>query len=133
MKKKYKMLLLAAALTLTACGSKENTGEQSAEQTEESETSGDEEEAVEFTYDPVLYEDLTSKVLSLGEYKGLEATRNEEAVTDEAVQKEIDSVKKSYSEVVDVERPAEMGDIVLIDFPFGEFVVLRSHQPNSMW
>lgn len=115
MKKKYILLFLTAVLMLTAC-SKENTGEQNTEETEAGEISDDEEETAEFTYNPVLYEDLTSKVLSLGEYKGLEATRTEEPVTDEAVQKEIDSVKKSYSEAVDVERPAKMGDIVLIDF-----------------
>lgn len=119
MKKKYIMILLAAALTLSACGAKETT-EQPAEQQETTQAedgeASEEEEAATFTYDPVLYEDLTSKVVSLGDYKGLEATRVVEEVTDEDVQKEVDGVRKSYSEVVDVERPAELGDIVLIDY-----------------
>lgn len=119
MKKKYMMLLLAAALTMTACGSKESTEQDQAAQTEAEEEVQTEESAdaaEEFTYDPVLYEDLTSTLVSLGNYKGLEAVRTVEPVTDEDVQDEIDDVKKSYSEVVEVDRPAERGDIVLIDY-----------------
>lgn len=107
------MILLAAALTLSACGAKETTDQQETTQAEEGEAS---EEEATFTYDPVLYEDLTSKVISLGEYRGLEVTRTEEEVTEEDVQAEVDGVRKSYSEVVNVDRPAELGDIVLIDY-----------------
>lgn len=112
MKKKYKMLLLAAvmlSLSLTACGNKD------AEETEESTESAEDAAALP-TYEPVLYEDLTSKLISLGEYKGLEAVRTVAEVTDEDVQKEADSSKKGYSELLTVDREAQMGDTVLIDF-----------------
>lgn len=107
MKKKYRMVLLAAAmLSLTACGNKD-----SAENTEALEE-GTEAPA----YEPVLYEDLTSKIVSLGEYKGLEAVRTVEEVTDEDVLKEADSSKKSYTELLTVDREAQMGDVLLMDY-----------------
>lgn len=130
MKKKYTAALLAAVmLTMTACGGQdttnttgtENAGE---ETTETDETAGDtagEEETGEtvdelLNYDPVLYEDLTSTLVSLGEYKGITAVRNVAEVMDADVQKEIRTVKASYGELVDVDREAELGDVVLIDF-----------------
>lgn len=113
MKKKYMMILLAAAmLSVTACGSKE--AEDTAENTEETEAA--EGEAALPTYDPVLYEDLTSKIISMGEYKGLETVRTIEEVTDEDVQEEADSSKKEYSELLTVDREAQMGDVLIIDF-----------------
>lgn len=118
MKKRYMMILLAAAmLSMTACGSKgaeENTEESTEESTEDAETSGESEELP--SYDPVLYEDLTSKIISMGEYKGLEAVRTVAEVTDEDVQSEADSSKKDYSELLTVDREAQMGDTLLIDF-----------------
>lgn len=119
MKKKYTAALLAAVmLTMTACGGKDtvdttDTGEETAESVEES-TEEVEEELL--SYDPVLYKDLTSTIVSMGEYKGITAVRNVEEVTDGDVQKEIRTVKASYGELVDVDREAEEGDVVLIDF-----------------
>lgn len=113
MKKKYMMILLAAAmLSLTACGSRAE--EEAAENTKDTESP--EEEAALPSYDPVLYEDLTSKIVSMGEYKGLEAVRTVAEVTDEDVQNEADSSKKNYSELMTVDREAQMGDILLIDY-----------------
>lgn len=110
MKKKYMMVLLAAAmLSLTACGNKDT--EEAAENTESIEN-----EASTPEYDPVLYEDLTSKLVSMGEYKGLEAVRTVAEVTDEDVQDEADSSMKGYSEPLTVDREAQMGDVLLIDF-----------------
>lgn len=114
MKKKYMMILLAAAmLSLTAC-SPENADENTEEAAEETE---DGEDAVQVpTYDPVLYEDLTSTIVSLGEYKGIEGTRTVAEVTDEDVLEEVETRKKDYAELTDVDRGAQMGDVVLIDF-----------------
>lgn len=111
MKKRYITVLLAAAmLSLAACGAKET--EESAENAKEV----SEESAQTPLYEPVLYEDLTSRIVSLGEYKGIEGTRTVEEVTDEDVQKEVNTQKKEYAELLDVDREAQMGDVVLIDF-----------------
>lgn len=109
------MLLLAASmLSLTACG---NSGTEENEEAEESvEESAEEEEAALPSYDPVLYEDLTSRIVSMGEYKGLEVTRIVEEVTDEEVKEEATSSMKDYSELLTVDRESQMGDVLLIDF-----------------
>ena len=113
MKRKYVLFCLAVFLLgLTACGSSGNEDSETdtaQENTEESaeETSG---------YDPVLYEDLTSTLVSLGPYKGLEAQRAVTAVTDEDVQAEVDAIKKEYSQLETVDRAAQEGDVVVIDF-----------------
>ena len=93
MKKKMLLILLASVtLTMAGCGSSKQTD--TAEKQEESTTVEDSESAV--TYEPVLYEDLSSKLVSLGEYKGLQAARNVQEVTEEDVQAEIYSIKNGY-------------------------------------
>lgn len=111
MKKRYIMILLTAAmLSLSACGSSEEA--ESSTQAENTE----QEQAESSLYDVVSYEELTSSIISLGEYKGLEAEKVVEEVTDEMVQEEINYIKKQYATLVDVERPAELGDNTIIDF-----------------
>ncbi|MCD8249809.1 MAG: trigger factor [Lachnospiraceae bacterium] len=111
MKKKFwMMLMMAAVLALTGCGSGSGTAE------EMSEDAGETEEASEDSGDYVLYEDLTSTLVSLGEYKGIEMAKTVEEVTDEDVQAEISDIKKEYSDLVDVDREAQTGDVVVIDF-----------------
>lgn len=113
MKRKYVMICLAAAmLSLTACGGSKTENTDTDTAVEEA----DEKASEEVTSNPVLYANLTSTLESLGEYKGLEATKNVAEVTDEEVQKEVRSQKNSYAEAVTVDRPAEGGDIVLINF-----------------
>lgn len=119
MKRKYIAILLAAAmLSLTACGAKDaaetSNTETSAGQEEEAE--GTSEGAEEEAYEQVSYESLTSTIKSLGEYKGLHAVRTVEEVTDEDIADEVRAIKKEYGELVEVERPAERGDVVLIDY-----------------
>ncbi len=110
MKKKIALIMmLAAALSMAGCGSKEQT-----DTAETQEESTDSESAV--TYEAVLYEDLTSKLVSLGEYKGLHADKTVAEVTDEDVQSEIDSIRKENAELQDKAEPAETGDVVTIDF-----------------
>ena len=113
MKRKYVLFCLAVLLLgLTACGSSGN--EDSETDTAQENTEGSAEETS--GYDPVLYEDLTSTLVSLGPYKGLEAQRAVTAVTDEDVQAEVDAIKKEYSQLETVDRAAQEGDVVVIDF-----------------
>ena len=105
------MMVLAAALTLGACG-KETAGNT------DSTTENSEEESSEAgaAYDTPLYEDLTSKLVNLAEYKGVQGSKTVAEVTDEDVQAEIDSIQKENAELVDKTEPAETGDVVNIDF-----------------
>jgi trigger factor len=49
-------------------------------------------------------------------YKGLEAVKPDATVPDEAVQEELERLQASVAELRPVERPAEAGDFVVIDF-----------------
>ncbi|MBR0597127.1 trigger factor [Sinanaerobacter chloroacetimidivorans] len=50
------------------------------------------------------------------DYKGVKVTKVEHAITDEDVNKELESLQKRNSRLVAVERPAQDGDTVLIDY-----------------
>ena len=52
----------------------------------------------------------------LGEYKGLEVGRREPEIPDEAVQAEIDGLRERAATLDTVERPAQQGDFVVMDF-----------------
>ena len=69
------------------------------------------EKSCEFTFDVTTYPEVV-----LGEYKGLEAVRAAETVSEETVDNEIKNVQKRNARMLTVERPAEMGDTVNIDF-----------------
>ena len=69
------------------------------------------EKTCEFTFDVTMYPDVV-----LGEYKGIEALRTSETVSEDAVDSEIRSVQKRNARMLNVDRPAEMGDTVNIDF-----------------
>ena len=105
------MMVLAAALTLGACG--KETAENTDSTTENTETDAS---GTGVAYEAPLYEDLTSKLVNLAEYKGVEAEKTVAEVTDEDVQAEIDSIQKENAELVDKTEPAETGDVVNIDF-----------------
>ena len=110
MKRKHIMALLAvAALGLTACRGKDAKAPAEDLEAEKGETELP-------SYEPVLYEDLTSRIVSMGNYKGLEAVRNIKEVTDEEVRDEADRMKKECTDLVTVDREARKGDVVLIDF-----------------
>ncbi|MBQ9663207.1 MAG: trigger factor [Oscillospiraceae bacterium] len=70
-----------------------------------------EEKGCEFSFDVTTYPEVT-----LGDYKGIEALKTSETVSDETVDNEIRNVQKRNARMVTVERPAEMGDTVNIDF-----------------
>src|SRR6201996_3151573 len=52
----------------------------------------------------------------LGEYKGLEVGRREPVVSDEAVDSEVEQLRDRLATLDTVERPAEMGDHVVVDY-----------------
>ena len=54
--------------------------------------------------------------VTLGEYKGVEVPKSETEVTDEDVAREVWDNEKQYLELKDVDRPAEEGDVLTIDF-----------------
>ncbi|MBR6376530.1 MAG: trigger factor [Oscillospiraceae bacterium] len=59
--------------------------------------------------------ELTIEV-ELGQYKGLEAPKAELSVTDEEVEAELDRKANDVARIVTVERPAQEGDTVVIDY-----------------
>jgi trigger factor len=52
----------------------------------------------------------------LGDYKGLEVGRREPAVEREALQREIDGLRERLARLETVERPAQSGDFVVVDY-----------------
>ena len=54
--------------------------------------------------------------VTLGEYKGLEAEKEEVAVSDEQVEAELDRMAQNVASTETVERAAQMGDTANIDF-----------------
>lgn len=55
-------------------------------------------------------------VAKLGDYKGLEVARREPAVEDEAIDREIDTLRERLARLETVERAAESGDFVVVDY-----------------
>ncbi len=126
MKKNLKMLLcgMVATVAITGCTSQAEVepvaGEEAVVATTEAVAGEDTEaEAVEAAATPeaqVAPTDLGS-VTKLGEYKGLEATKNSTEVTDEEVTNQIDMVLSANPEEVEItDRPAQEGDTVTIDY-----------------
>lgn len=64
-----------------------------------------------FTAEVAVKPDVT-----LGEYKGIEVEKTEIEVTDEEVDAEIKKTQEQNSREITVERPAENGDTVVIDY-----------------
>ena len=99
MRRYVKFCVCAAAAALMfapACGQKQG-------ETEETTAAADTDQ------------EITGQV-ELGQYKGVEIQREDRTVTDEEVQSAIDSRLEANPDWVEVERPAENGDTVNIDF-----------------
>ena len=99
MRRYVKFCVCAAAAALmfaSACGQKQG-------ETEETTAAADTDQ------------EITGQV-ELGQYKGVEIQREDRTVTDEEVQSAIDSRLEANPDWVAVERPAENGDTVNIDF-----------------
>lgn len=69
------------------------------------------ERTVVYSFTVTLYPEVT-----LGQYKGIEATRETVAVSDEDVNAEVETARKRNARKVSVEREAQMGDTANIDF-----------------
>ena len=67
--------------------------------------------SVEMTIETALYPEVT-----LGQYKGLEIPKEEASVTDEEVESEVDRKANEVARITTVDRPAQDGDTVEIDF-----------------
>jgi trigger factor len=52
----------------------------------------------------------------LGDYKGLEVGRREPEVGDEQIQEQVDQLRERFATLETVERPAEQGDYVVMDY-----------------
>ena len=104
MKKYVKLTLcgLAAMAVVTGCSKKEETAETTA-------AAAEAETRAEITD--------YGKIVKLGDYKGVEVTKIDTTVTDEAVDLRIDSILKANPEYITVtDRAAQDGDVVDIDF-----------------
>ena len=67
---------------------------------------------VVYSFSVSVYPEVT-----LGQYKGLEAVKGSAEVSDEDVEKELNSVRKRNARMLDIDdRPAQMGDTADIDF-----------------
>ena len=70
-----------------------------------------EDEGVVFTAEVVLKPEVT-----LGEYKGIAVPKADYTVSDEDVDKALEAEREQQARFVDVDRPAENGDRVLLDY-----------------
>lgn len=103
MRKHVRLTLCCAAAVLLAAG----CGKKSAS-TEETTTTVAESEA-----------EITDKgeITTLGQYKGIEVTKQDTTVTDAELDQRIASILKANPEVIEItDRPAESGDTVNIDY-----------------
>ncbi len=55
-------------------------------------------------------------VVTLGEYKGIEAPYAEPVVTDEEIDQQVEDTRKRNARYIDVERPVKEGDTIVFDF-----------------
>ena len=70
-----------------------------------------EDKSLELTIEVELYPEV-----ELGQYKGVEAPKAAVVVTDEEVEAELDKKAEEVARIVTVERPAQEGDTVVIDY-----------------
>lgn len=54
--------------------------------------------------------------VKLGEYKGMEVEKADATITDEDITKELEELQNKNSRLVAVERPAKLGDTVIMDY-----------------
>jgi len=71
----------------------------------------DDQKAVTLTFSTEVYPEVV-----LGDYIGLEAVYTAPEVTDEEIDKELEELRHRNARMVDVERPVQSGDTVILDF-----------------
>ena len=54
--------------------------------------------------------------IALGQYKGLKIARPDTVVTDEDVARSLEALAKERATLIPVDRPAELGDVVTLDY-----------------
>ena len=111
MKKIFKVCMcgMVAATLISGC-SKKDVKETTQASTEATESSAQE---------TVATQDLTNidnGKVTLGEYKGIEVTKDPVEVTDEELQQAIDQDLAAHEKKVDVDREVKDGDVVNIDY-----------------
>ena len=111
MKKIFKVCMcgMVAATLISGC-SKKDVKETTQTSTEATESSAQE---------TVATQDLTNidnGKVTLGEYKGIEVTKDPVEVTDEELQQAIDQDLAAHEKKVDVDREVKEGDVVNIDY-----------------
>lgn len=99
-KKKIAALFMAAALAAVAAGCAKKAQDDTTAASTEAETD----------------EYVAESSVTLGEYKGISVTVSEATVTDEEVQNQIQQVLNSKAEYREVDRAAQTGDQVNIDY-----------------
>lgn len=111
MKKIFKVCMcgLVAATLISGC-SKKDVKETTGAETEATESSAQETVAVKDLTD------IDNGKVTLGEYKGIEVTRDKVEVTDDEVKQAIDSDLSANMKKVDVDRAVQDGDVVNIDY-----------------
>ncbi|WP_243126646.1 trigger factor [Clostridium sp. HBUAS56010] len=114
MKKIFKvcMLGLVAATLVSGCGKKDTkeTKEGTATATEATEAAAPE------TAEVKDLSDIDNGKVTLGEYKGIEVTKEPIEVTDEEISQAIDNDLAAKLKTVDVDREVKDGDVVNIDY-----------------
>ena len=55
-------------------------------------------------------------VIELGDYKGIEVERDAPTIDDDDVERSISALAKEHATLVPVERPAQLGDVVTLDY-----------------
>ena len=107
MRKYLKVTLcgLAALMLITGCSKKNETQQTTAAEAE----SGNTESTGETAIDP-------GRLTKLGQYKGVEVERMSTEVSDEELEARIQTVLAANPDYVEVDRAAQEGDTVNIDF-----------------
>lgn len=75
------------------------------------ETNVSDDKILTLSFEAALYPEV-----KLGKYKGVEVPRDDDTVTDEKVDEYIEEMRKRNARQITVERPAKLGDTVVIDY-----------------
>ncbi|MCD7767973.1 MAG: trigger factor, partial [Oscillospiraceae bacterium] len=70
-----------------------------------------EDKTLTIAFEAALYPEVT-----LGEYKGLEAYCESKEVMEDALADEVEKIRKRNARIITVDRPAQDGDTLIIDF-----------------
>ena len=64
----------------------------------------------------ITFESAEYPEVNLGQYRGLEAVKTVQPVTDDEINADIDRMRERNARMITVDRPAENGDIAVIDY-----------------